>query len=186
MKIDDEQVVLVDEGKKRRGRAVKSIKNSDTGVVADKVRNTNVRARVKTKTGINDESSSDKKNYDKSKRSRNSDDDNLKRKIIIFLICMLIGFVIYYIIGVISSHNDGFDSLKDATVAISGYDDGSLVKNGTGFIYKKDDYYGYILTSYYTVRDGDVFKVKVAKKEVSAKLLGGDKYLFPVLPWGGL
>lgn len=188
MKINDDQIIEVD-GKKKstksNGKAVKSIKNSDSGVVASKVKNTNVRAKVKTKTGV---STSDdvvdkariKKTFENKKKGKKviDDDSNFKRNLIIFLICMFVGFVIYYAIGALSSDNGNYEELvKDATVSIGSYDELDFIKNGTGFVYKKDDSYGYIVTSYYTVKDGNEFHVNVGKKDVRAKLLGGDKYL---------
>lgn len=192
MRIDEEQVIEVDgkNKKKARGKAVKSIKNSNSGVMAEKVKNTNLRAKVKTKTGVDDKEEKvykDRvnKNFTKTKSSKSKrkkvdfDDAGLKKKLIIFLIFMFIGFVIYYVIGALSSDKDNyFDDVKDATVSITSYDSkNQVIKNGSGVIYKKDSYNGYIVTSYYTIRNAKSFKVKLSNDVIDASLLGGDKYL---------
>lgn len=190
MRIDEKQVIEVDEKekKKTKGKAVKSIENNDSSVVAKKVKNTNLRAKVKTKTGINDDTEEKvykdrvKKNFTKisgrKKKDIEFDDVGLKKKVIIFLICMFIGFVIYYVIGANANKSTNyFASAKEATVAISSYNNNSMIRSGTGFVYKKDDYNGYIVTSYYTVSNGKSFKVRVANEVIDANLLGGDKYL---------
>lgn len=48
---------------------------------------------------------------------------------------------------------------------------------GSGFVYKADDNYGYILTNYHVIENGEEYKVTFTdKSEVDATLVGGDSY----------
>ena len=49
--------------------------------------------------------------------------------------------------------------------------------SGSGFIYKKDDDYGYILTNYHVIKDGTKYLVTLTDNtEVEATLISGDEY----------
>ncbi len=49
--------------------------------------------------------------------------------------------------------------------------------SGSGFVYKKDDKYGYILTNYHVIDTGDTFSITFSDGSSSeATLLGGDEY----------
>ena len=70
------------------------------------------------------------------------------------------------------------DKVYDAVVMVSSYENDSLVSTGSGFVYKTDDKYGYILTNQHVV--GDASKVTVTMSndtEAEATILGGDEYL---------
>lgn len=65
----------------------------------------------------------------------------------------------------------------DATILVETYRRGSLMGSGTGFIYKKDDKNGYVITNHHVVEDGTEFKItNNAGQTVDAKLLGSDEY----------
>lgn len=69
------------------------------------------------------------------------------------------------------------EKIYDATVLIQDYDNGSLSSNGTGFIYKVDDKYGYILTNEHVLKGSEAKVVMSSDTEVDAKVLGKDEYL---------
>ena len=49
--------------------------------------------------------------------------------------------------------------------------------SGSGFVYKTDDNYGYILTNYHVIQNGEKFVVTFANgNEVEASLVSGDEY----------
>ena len=68
--------------------------------------------------------------------------------------------------------------IYDATVTIQNYQAGRLSASGSGFIYKKDKEYGYILTNNHVV-DGasSVIITTSSDDQVEAEVLGSDKYL---------
>lgn len=64
----------------------------------------------------------------------------------------------------------------DAVVAVQSYTT-SLSGIGTGFVYKTDDNYGYILTNNHVVEGAKTFKVSNTEgKTVEATLMGSDEY----------
>ena len=70
------------------------------------------------------------------------------------------------------------EKIYNATVLIQGYAKEKLVSTGTGFVYKVDNNYGYILTNQHVVDDvEEVTLVMSNDKEVKAEILGGDEYL---------
>lgn len=70
------------------------------------------------------------------------------------------------------------NKVYDAVVAIKNYQNDTLAGSGSGFVYKKDDKYGYIMTNQHVV-DGatKLTVITVAEKEIEGTLLGGDSYL---------
>ena len=73
---------------------------------------------------------------------------------------------------------EAVDKIYDAVVMIKNYQNGKYVGSGSGFVYKTDSQYGYILTNYHVTEDADGIKVVYSnEKEVDGKILGGDKYL---------
>ena len=65
----------------------------------------------------------------------------------------------------------------DAVVTVSSYSNSELTGTGSGFVYKTDDKYGYLLTNNHVVSGADSYKVLLQNsKEVEAKLLGADEY----------
>lgn len=68
--------------------------------------------------------------------------------------------------------------IYDATVLVNTYTNGNKTSTGTGFVYKVDDAYGYLLTNNHVVKGGDKISVVLTTdEEVDATVLGGDSYL---------
>lgn len=69
------------------------------------------------------------------------------------------------------------DKIYNATVMIESYRSNRLIGTGTGFIYKKDDNNGYVMTNYHVIENADVIKVvTIEGQSIDAKLLGSDEY----------
>lgn len=77
-----------------------------------------------------------------------------------------------------TSLNNAINKVYDATVLIEAYN-GSAIKNiGSGFFYKKDNKYAYIITNAHVVSNGvDIEIVNSKDQKVKAELLGKDTYL---------
>lgn len=70
------------------------------------------------------------------------------------------------------------EKVYDATVVVQGYTKKTLSSTGTGFVYKVDNNYGYLLTNQHVVSDmEEVTVILTNDKEVEATILGGDEYL---------
>ena len=70
------------------------------------------------------------------------------------------------------------NKIYDSVVAISNYQKNTLAGSGSGFVYKKDDKYGYIMTNQHVVEDATKVEVKFTSGvTVEGELLGGDDYL---------
>lgn len=70
------------------------------------------------------------------------------------------------------------EKIYDAVVVIQSYDNGTLTSTGTGFIYKVDNEYAYLLTNEHVVSKAKTIKLTLSTdEEVDAKLLGKDEYL---------
>ena len=69
------------------------------------------------------------------------------------------------------------ERIYDATVMIKTYQGGKMLGNGSGFIYKKDKDYAYILTNHHVIEKASSLRVKMTTSEVDAKIMGSDKYL---------
>jgi len=77
-----------------------------------------------------------------------------------------------------SSLAASIEKVYDAVVVVEGYTNGQLGGTGSGFVYKTDDNYGYILTNQHVVEDFSDIKVLMSDDtEVEATKLGGDEYL---------
>lgn len=69
------------------------------------------------------------------------------------------------------------DKIYDAVVLIEAYKGNRLFSSGTGFVYKKDNKLGYIMTNDHVIDGATKIKVTNSQgKEVEAKLLGGDEF----------
>lgn len=69
------------------------------------------------------------------------------------------------------------NKVYDAVVLVSTYTNDYLIGTGTGFVYKVDDDYGYILTNHHVIEDGTKIKItNNAEQTVEAELLGSDEY----------
>jgi len=70
------------------------------------------------------------------------------------------------------------DKVYDAVVMIKNYEGGQLSSTGSGFVYKIDEKYGYIMTNEHVVSGASELSVVMTnQKEVKATKLGGDEYL---------
>lgn len=77
-----------------------------------------------------------------------------------------------------NSISDAVEKAKDAVVMIQGYKNTQVASTGTGFVYKTDSKYGYIMTNEHVVEGTEkVVLIMANDEEVEGKLLGGDEYL---------
>lgn len=77
-----------------------------------------------------------------------------------------------------SSLAAAIENVYDAVVMVESYKDEEEQSTGTGFIYKKDDKYGYVITNQHVVSGADkVVLVLSNDEEIEGKVLGGDEYL---------
>jgi len=71
----------------------------------------------------------------------------------------------------------GIAKIYDAVYYIASYRNKSLYSSGTGFAYKKDDKYGYIITNHHVISNATSVKVTdINGKTIDAELLGSDEY----------
>lgn len=69
------------------------------------------------------------------------------------------------------------DIIYDAVVMIESYRNERLVGTGTGFVYKKTNDKGYIITNHHVVESGQEIKIKyINGSTVDAKLMGSDVF----------
>ena len=72
---------------------------------------------------------------------------------------------------------DAVDKVYDSVVVIETYVSNQKYSSGTGFVYKTDDKYGYIITNYHVISDSSKVNVKFSnEKVVEAKIVGSDEY----------
>lgn len=77
-----------------------------------------------------------------------------------------------------SDISEAVAKVYDAVVMIKNYQKGEYAGSGSGFVYKTDDKYGYILTNYHVVEGASKLSVLYSNEsEVDAVALGGDEYL---------
>lgn len=71
----------------------------------------------------------------------------------------------------------GVDKVYDAVVVIESYKGNQLSGTGTGFVYKKDDKHGYIITNNHVISGaGGIKVVNMNNESVEATVLGSDEY----------
>ena len=69
------------------------------------------------------------------------------------------------------------NKIYDAVVLVDTYSNNSEIGSGTGFVYKKDDTTGYIITNHHVISGGNKFVITLTNgNEVEATLLGSDEY----------
>ncbi len=69
------------------------------------------------------------------------------------------------------------EKIYNAVVLVETYKNNTELSSGTGFIYKKDDKKGYIITNHHVVEDGNKYIITLIDgQEVEATLLGSDEY----------
>ena len=70
------------------------------------------------------------------------------------------------------------EKIYNAVVVVQGYSNSDVNSTGTGFVYKVDNKYGYILTNEHVITNSGNIKVVMAtEEEVEANVLGKDEYL---------
>ena len=70
------------------------------------------------------------------------------------------------------------EKIYDATVMVNTYKNNKISGTGSGFVYKTDNNYGYVMTNHHVVNSGTKWTLYLSDdKEVEAKLLGSDQYL---------
>lgn len=69
------------------------------------------------------------------------------------------------------------EKIYDAVVLVETYKNNTELSSGTGFIYKKDEKKGYIITNHHVIDGGNKFKITLTNgEETEATLLGSDEY----------
>lgn len=77
-----------------------------------------------------------------------------------------------------SSLSASVEKIYDAVVMIKSYQNTQQISTGTGFVYKIDNSYGYILTNQHVVSSANkIVLVMSNDEEVEGQVLGGDEYL---------
>ena len=72
---------------------------------------------------------------------------------------------------------DAVEKVIDAVVVVENYRNNKLYGTGTGFVYKTDNSYGYILTNQHVVSGSTSVKVIFTNnKEIEATLIGSDEF----------
>lgn len=76
------------------------------------------------------------------------------------------------------SISESISKVYDSVVVVNNYRSGRLAGYGSGFVYKKDNKYGYIMTNNHVVEGASEVKIKLTNdEEVEAKVLGTDSYM---------
>lgn len=76
-----------------------------------------------------------------------------------------------------SDLKNGINNVYESTVYIEVSGDRGTVASGSGFVYKSDDKYGYILTNYHVIENGSKYVVTFTDgSEENAELVNGDEY----------
>ena len=76
------------------------------------------------------------------------------------------------------SINESIKKVYDSVVVVNNYQGTRLIGYGSGFVYKKDDEFGYILTNNHVVEGASKIVVTLSNGEdVEAEVLGTDSYM---------
>ena len=198
MRINDDQVIEVDENKKSGKKEID--KEKVLREIKDEKESQNSKKQIPYSGEVKDnlqKVAKKGKEYLKVNRFREkvsqgnvSSNDNKFKYIMFFLLGMVIAFAGFYCFNdyLVSDKKTvavneeqlsvGIDKVYDSVVYIENYRAGKLYTSGTGFVYKSDDDNGYILTNYHVVSGNTSIKVTLSNdKVVDAKYLGGDEYL---------
>lgn len=72
---------------------------------------------------------------------------------------------------------ESVEKVYDAVVVVKTYIRDSLYATGTGFVFKVDDHYGYILTNHHVIEDGSNIRVVfTSNDEVDVEIVGSDEF----------
>ena len=70
------------------------------------------------------------------------------------------------------------ENIYDSVVTVRAYKNDEEISTGTGFIYKKDSKFGYVITNQHVVSNADNVKLVLSNdEEIDAKIMSGDEYL---------
>ena len=74
--------------------------------------------------------------------------------------------------------SESVEKVYDAVVMVKNIKNGRENGSGSGFVYKKDDKYGYVMTNYHVVDGSTSVKIRTtSEEEFEGKVLGGDEYI---------
>ncbi len=79
--------------------------------------------------------------------------------------------------------NDGslsasVEKVYDAVMMIQNYQKNSVASTGSGFVYKTDNNYGYVMTNHHVISGAEkVVLIRSDDKEIEGEVLGSDEYL---------
>ncbi len=77
-----------------------------------------------------------------------------------------------------NSISSSVEKARNSVVMVEGYQNGQLASTGTGFIYKTDSKYGYIMTNQHVIENMDkILLIDAQDSEIEGTLLGSDQYL---------
>ena len=77
----------------------------------------------------------------------------------------------------VSDLKTAINNVYESTVYIEVSGNRGVISSGSGFVYKTEDDYGYILTNYHVIDGGSKFNVSFTDGDVaSAELISGDEY----------
>lgn len=72
---------------------------------------------------------------------------------------------------------DSVEKIYDSVVIIENYKNNKLYSSGSGFVFKTDDEYGYIITNNHVISESTDIKVTLSNENtVNAKVIGSDEY----------
>ncbi len=72
---------------------------------------------------------------------------------------------------------EAIDKVYDSVVVVESWQRNEVIGSGTGFVYKTDHKYGYIITNYHVINNGDKAVITFSNGEiVEASILGSDVY----------
>ena len=120
-------------------------------------------------------------------------------KVFLSICTFLLGIFVMYIIGLSSKSTSvqtvtneniktttveevsdlkvAINNVYESTIYIEVSSNRGVISSGSGFVYKKDDKYGYILTNYHVIDGGNKFEITFTDgSEVEAELVNGDEY----------
>ena len=123
--------------------------------------------------------------------------ENLVVKIVLPIFCFFLGFAIMY--GIMKKYPtivtdtvtrvekdvtitdtgiaEAVEKVYDAVVVVTTYKNNNAYSSGTGFVYKEDASYGYILTNYHVIEGTDRVNVQFTNgTNVETTVVGYDKY----------
>ena len=122
--------------------------------------------------------------------------ENLVVKIVVPILCFFLGFAVMY--GIMykyptivtdtitrvekdvtitdSGIAESVEKVYDAVVVVTTYRNNQAYASGTGFVYKEDNTYGYILTNNHVIENADKVNVQFTNgKNIETTILGSDK-----------